>query len=122
MPIKRIVHRNQMVKHSAKKHAVGWTASRISEADLAKAKEEGFLAASAEIAFPSIEVIPRPQQGYRVMFLAFLLCGFSLPSHEFLCGLLFVYGVQLYQLTPNSILHIACFVTLCEAFLGINPH
>jgi hypothetical protein len=30
--------------------------------------------------------------------------------------------VQLHQLMPNSILHIACFVTLCEAFLGVNPH
>jgi hypothetical protein len=56
------------------------------------------------------------------MFLAFLLCGFSLPAHEFLRGLLFVYGVQLHQLTPNSLLHIACFVTLCESFLGIEPH
>jgi hypothetical protein len=30
--------------------------------------------------------------------------------------------VQLHQLTPNSILYIACFVTLCESFLGIEPH
>jgi hypothetical protein len=56
------------------------------------------------------------------MFLAFLLEGFSLPAHEFLCGLLFVYGVQLHQLTPNSLLHIACFITLCEAFLGSDPY
>jgi hypothetical protein len=56
------------------------------------------------------------------MFLAFLLRGLSLPAHEFLRGILFVYGVQLHQLTPNSILHIACFVTLCELFLGIEPH
>jgi hypothetical protein len=56
------------------------------------------------------------------MFLAFLFHGLSLPAHEFLRGLLFVYGVQLHQLTPNSILHIACFVTLCESFLGIEPH
>jgi hypothetical protein len=56
------------------------------------------------------------------MFLSFILCGLSLPAHEFLRGLLFVYGVQLHQLTPNSILHIACFVTLCESFLGIEPH
>jgi hypothetical protein len=56
------------------------------------------------------------------MFLAFLLRGFSLSAHEFLHGLLFVYGVQLHQLTPNSLLHIACFITLCEAFLGIDPH
>jgi hypothetical protein len=56
------------------------------------------------------------------MFLAFLLRGLSLPAHEFLRGLLFVYGVQLHQLTPNSILHIACFITLCESFLGVDPH
>jgi hypothetical protein len=52
------------------------------------------------------------------MFLAFLLCSLSLPAHE---GIFFL-GVQLHQLTPNSILHIACFITRCEAFLGINPH
>jgi hypothetical protein len=56
------------------------------------------------------------------MFLAFLLHGLSLPAHEFLRGLLFVYGMQLHQLTPNPILHIACFITLCESFLGIEPH
>jgi hypothetical protein len=56
------------------------------------------------------------------MFHAFLFRGLSLPAHEFLRGLLFVYGVQLHQLTPNSILHIACFVTLCESFLGIESH
>jgi hypothetical protein len=56
------------------------------------------------------------------MFFAFLLRGLSLPAHEFLRGLLFVYGVQLHQLTPNSILYIACFITLCESFLGVVPH
>jgi hypothetical protein len=30
--------------------------------------------------------------------------------------------VQLHQLRPNSILHIACFITLCESFLGIDSH
>jgi hypothetical protein len=56
------------------------------------------------------------------MFLAFLIHGLSFPTHQFLRGLLFVYGVQLHQLTPNLILHIACFVTLYESFLGIDPH
>jgi hypothetical protein len=56
------------------------------------------------------------------MFLAFLFHGLSLPAHEFLRGLLFVYGVQLHQLMPISLLHTACFVTLSEAFLGIDPH
>jgi hypothetical protein len=56
------------------------------------------------------------------MFLAFLLYGLSFPANEFLRGLLFVYGMQLHQLTPNSILHIAYFVILYESFLGIDPH
>jgi hypothetical protein len=111
-----------MAKKGAKKQAVGWTATALVEADLKKVKKEGFLAESVDVIFPSTEVIPAPPPGFWVMFLAFLLRGFSLPAHEFLRGLLFVYGVQLHQLTPNSLLHIACFVTLCEAFLGIDLH
>jgi hypothetical protein len=81
-------------------------------------KKEGFLAESMEIVFPSTKVIPAPPPGFRVMFPAFLLRGFSLPAHEFLHGILFVHGVQLDQLTPNSLLHIACCINLCEAFFG----
>ncbi|KAK1605687.1 hypothetical protein QYE76_029360 [Lolium multiflorum] len=43
------------------------------------------------------------------------------PIHEFLRGLLFVYGLQLHHFTPNSILHISIFITLCECFLGVQP-
>jgi hypothetical protein len=28
----------------------------------------------------------------------------------------------LHHLTPSGILHIAAFVTLCEAYMGIEPH
>jgi hypothetical protein len=83
---------------------------------------EGLVSNDDEVIFPSTERIPKPRDGFRVMFLAFLLRGLSLPAHEFLRGLLFVYGVQLHQLTPNSILHTACFITLCESFLGIDSH
>jgi hypothetical protein len=111
-----------MAKKGTKKQAVGWAGSSFVEADLTKMKREGFLAKSANVIFSSTEIIPALPVGYRVMFLAFLLRGFSFSTHKFLCGLLFVYGVQLHQLTPNSLLHIACFITLCEAFLGIDPH
>jgi hypothetical protein len=102
--------------------ATSWVPSEFEESALNKAKKEGFLAGDAPIIFPSSERIPKPPSGYRVMFLAFLLRGLSLPAHKFLRGLLFVCGVQLHQLTLNSILHIACFITLCESFLGIDPH
>jgi hypothetical protein len=76
-----------------------------------KAEKEGFLPESMAVIFPRDEAIPRLPVGYLVMFLAFLLRGLSLSAHEFLCGLLFVYGVQLHQLMPNSILHIAYFLS-----------
>jgi hypothetical protein len=95
--------------------------SEFGQTDLTKAQKDGIIAKGDQVIFPSTECIPRPPSGYRVMFLAFLFRGLSLPAHEFLRGLLFVYGVQLHQLTPNSILHIACFITLCESFLGVDP-
>jgi hypothetical protein len=96
--------------------------STATQKELDKAKTDGLISSSDSTKFPSTERIPKAPSGYRVMFLSFLLRGLSFPAHEFLRGLLYVYGVQLHQLTPNSILHIACFVTLCESFLGIEPH
>jgi hypothetical protein len=122
MPIKKVAHRVKMVKKGDKKMALKWAPSSFDEPDLKKAKKEGFLPAAVPVISPSEEHVPKPPKGYRVMFLAFLLRGLSLPAHEFLPGLLFVYGVQLHQLTPNSIMHISYFITLCESFLGIDPH
>jgi hypothetical protein len=85
-----------MVKKSSKKQVVGWTGSSLAKGDLTKMREEGFLAKSTDVCFPSAEIIPAPPEGYWVMFLAFFLRGFSFPAHEFLGGLLFVYGVQLH--------------------------
>jgi hypothetical protein len=101
--------------------STSWVPSEFTQVDLAKAQKDG-LGTEGDQVFPSTDRIPKPPSGYRVMFLAFLLRGLSFPAHKFLCGLLFVYGVQVHQLTPNSILHIAYFVTLCESFLGIEPH
>jgi hypothetical protein len=103
-----------MAKKGTKKLALNWIPSSFDEADLKKANKEGFLLAAAPVIFSGDESVLKPLAGYWVMFLAFLLCGLFLPAHEFLCGLLFIYGMQLHQLTPNSILHIAYFVTLCE--------
>ena len=71
---------------------------------------------------PGADERPSPPPGFTVMFLAYLFRGLSLPAHEFLRCLLFSYGIQLWQLTPNAILHLAIFVTVCESFLGIEPH
>jgi hypothetical protein len=44
------------------------------------------------------------------------------PSHQFLHSLLWFYGLKQHHLTPSFILHITAFVTLCEAYMGIEPH
>jgi hypothetical protein len=82
-----------MAKKGTKKKALGWIPSFFDDTDMKKAKREGFLPESAEIIFPRDEVVPSLPAGFRVMFLAFLFRGLSLPAHEFLRGLLFVYGV-----------------------------
>jgi hypothetical protein len=118
------------VKHQAQKHkmtkgmnaAMSWVPSVFTQKKLDKARADGLVSDDDQVIFPSNERIPKPRDGFWVMFFTFLLRGLSLPAHEFLCGLLFIYGVQLHQLTPNSLLHIAYFITLCKSFLGIDPH
>ncbi|KAK1617700.1 hypothetical protein QYE76_023217 [Lolium multiflorum] len=98
-----------------------WSASAISNRDINKLRL-GFISASEDdIRLPGAVSRPKPPKGFTVMFVAFLFRGLSLPAHKFLRSLLF-YGIQLWQLTPNSILHLSIFITVCEAFLGIDPH
>jgi hypothetical protein len=122
MRVKSLAHKNQMGKKKITNSSTSWVPSEFSQTDLTKAQKDGLITERDQVIFPSTERIPKPPSGYRVMFLTFLLRGLSFPAHEFLRGLLFVYGVQLHQLTPNSILNIACFVTLCESFMGIESH
>jgi hypothetical protein len=100
-----------------------WVQTKVGDKELSQAEKMGLLKNTpAESLAAGPEIIPRPPPGFRVLFIAFLLWGLSLPPHPFLRGLLFAYGIQLHDLNSNTILHIACFITLCECFLGIEPH
>jgi hypothetical protein len=70
---------------------------------------------------PVNPISPAPARGYVVVCAAFYEQEFSAPSHRFLCSLLQSYGLELHHLTPSGILHMAAFVTLCEAYIGIYP-
>ncbi|KAK1609238.1 hypothetical protein QYE76_032911 [Lolium multiflorum] len=99
-----------------------WERSKISSQDINLLKKLGINKKPKALCFPSEESYPTPPMGYRVSFVDHLIRGLSAPIHPFLRGLLFVYGLQLHHLTPNSILHISIFITLCEAFLGVQPN
>jgi hypothetical protein len=70
---------------------------------------------------PEDPVFPVPTKVYVVSFMAFYKRGFSTPSHRFLCLLPRYYDLELHHLTPSGVLHTAAFITLSEAYLGIDP-
>jgi hypothetical protein len=76
--------------------AMSWVPSAFTQKELDKAQADGLISNEDEVIFPSTEQIPKPRDGFQVMFFAYLLRSLSLPAHEFLSGLLFVYGVQLH--------------------------
>jgi hypothetical protein len=59
---------------------------------------------------PKDPASPVQAGGYIVACVTFYEQGFGVPSHCFL------------YMTPSGILHMAAFVALCEAYMGIEPH
>ena len=57
-----------------------------------------------------------------VSFLTFHERGLGYPAHWFLRGLHNEWGLELQQINPMRVLHIVGFVTVYEAFLGMEPH
>ena len=98
-----------------------WERSTFGAADLSALVADGVVV-GGNVRIPGDGPIPAPAADERVCFQAFFPRGFALPLHPFVHGLLYSYRLQLHDLIPNGILHIACFITLCEAFLGIYPH
>jgi hypothetical protein len=66
--------------------------------------------------------VPMEDTHESVVYVPFLICGLALPISPFFCSLLDFYDLNLTHLNPNSILQVAIFVHLCEAFPGILPH
>ena len=101
-----------------------WMKSTIKEAHFDKFREEGLRPPADQlfVRAPSPkEVLPEPRANEHVCFAEFLPRGLSLPFHDFVRGLMYAYGVQIHDFTPNGIMHIACFMVLCECFLGVAP-
>ena len=66
---------------------------------------------------------PSPPPGYIVSFVSFHERGFVVPAGRFMRAILYHYGVELHNLTPNSISQAgeaAIFVAVCEGYLGIE--
>jgi hypothetical protein len=90
---------------------------------LQKLVKHGFMAVAEHEACRLLEdpMFPAPVEGYMVSFVSFYKRGFDTPLHRFLHSLLRYYGLELHHLTSLGVLHIAAFMTLCEAYLRIDP-
>jgi hypothetical protein len=106
-----------------------WEPSGVTEVEIQRMEEDRLALENALV----VGWHPHPTHAVRALALApsdeeivsftdFHLLGLGLPLHPLVRGLLFFYGLGLHDLTQEGILHIATFITLCEAFLGIAPH
>jgi len=84
----------------------------------------GLLQTQGVIQWRAGEVEDYPMEGTleTIVFRDFVERGLALPVSEFLYALLQFWGIQLHDLTPQSIFHLSIFTHFCEAFLGILPH
>lgn len=70
---------------------------------------------------PEWEISPAPEEGERVIFRSHCLRGLGLPASGFFCSFLDFYNLQPHHLTPNTVVLLSAFVTLCEGFLSVLP-
>ena len=105
-----------------------WTRSSVTEARLEELVAQGLLRRRTSNADPEwivpgpSEDEPKPPEGYVVSFMEYHRRGFGVPASRFFRAILFHFGIELQHLPPNSISQAAIFATLCEGFLGIDPH
>lgn len=98
-----------------------WILSTIRQEDLDDLTNGGLIPhGSARL--PGKESEPQPEEGEVVLLATHVDRGFSLPPHPFFRGFLNFFGAQLHHFTPNTIVYLTAFVSLCENFLGCRPH
>ena len=97
--------------------------SSVKEEDITELRAAGYLA--KEIAHhlsAEGQVVPTPKPTERVVFIPHFFHGLGFPLHPFVRGLMYYYGIDFHDLSPNSFLSISVFIVVCEAFLRIQPH
>jgi hypothetical protein len=103
-----------------------WPFSTVTASDLEDLVGEGLLRPLTDEQRPEWippvgGAAPSPPLGYIVSFISFHERGFGVPASRFMRAILHHYGVELHNLSPNSISQAAIFVAVCEGYLGISP-
>ena len=97
--------------------------SSVKEEDITELRAAGYLAKEIAHRLPAEgQVVPTPEPTKRVVFIPHFFRGLGFPLHPFVRGLMYYYGIDFHDLSPNSFLNISAFIVVCEAFLRIQPH
>jgi hypothetical protein len=104
-----------------------WPSSTVTVDDLEALVADGLLRPLSDVLrpewmVPPSEADPNLPPGYVLSFVSFHERGFGVPASRFMQALLHQYGVELHNLSPNSIAQAAIFAAVCEGFLGVAPH
>ncbi|KAE8810739.1 hypothetical protein D1007_12541 [Hordeum vulgare] len=103
--------------------AGSWEGSLVTEAHIEYLRQTRELPSEVVVETRVLggERSPKPRDGERIVLGTHFLVGFGLLMSSFLKQFLNFYGLQMHHLRVNCVLYIVCFVTLCEAYLGIRP-
>ena len=83
--------------------------SSVTPAILRALHKDGKLGNVDDARAPGAEVVPTPREDETILFVAFLDAGLRLPCAASVSTVLQLYGVDLAQLTPNSIVKLGVF-------------
>jgi hypothetical protein len=85
MRVKHLAQKNKITKGKTVNAATSWVPSVFAQKDLDKARADGLISDDDQVIFPSTERIPKPRNGFRVIFLLFSCAVFPfLPTSSFI--------------------------------------
>jgi hypothetical protein len=90
--------------------------SRISSVRVQDMQQLGYFGSGVG-RVPGAEEVPEPE-GELVVFEAFFTVGLRLPAHRFVSEVLRKFGVQVHQLTPNTVVALAKYVWATTSYGG----
>ena len=83
-----------------------------------------FAWAKETLAHPATQVraaSPAARPGEYPFFADYFWCGLCPPYSEFFIDIMYTYGFQLLDFTPNAVTCMSVFAHLCENFIGVHP-
>lgn len=83
--------------------------SLVTERVLRTLVEKGKVASLVAVHVPGLKTVMNPQSNEVVVFMAYFNVGLRLPSVELLVHVLWLFRVELEQLTPNSLVKLGVF-------------